>query len=181
MSRAKSPEEFAKKYKADPSATYIARLAAFLNAGADELPYRFFDRKLVAKIAYGLSRAPGEDTLYMKKLSSALSSASTILMATHKRGVWTDRVEGVRATVDAADLAKTVRRRKVRRMAGSARSLDATDKVIDTNEIKDTKLKREVQAGRREMRKVLEIVGDMPQLPPKAGNVKDDEEEGKQG
>ena len=177
MPRAKTPAEFARKYKADTTGSYAQRCAAFLNAGADELPYRFFDRRLVAKVAYGLSRAPGEESVYMRKLSSVLCGANEILKKDHNREVWTDRLEGIRATVDLSDLAKTKRRKKVRRVASSVRSLDETDQMIDINQIKDAKLKREIQVTRREKNKLLDIVNKLPQLPPKAGNEKDSEEE----
>lgn len=113
----RSPAEFARSFKADTTATYGERCAAFLNAAADELPYRFFPKPLVAKVALGRSRTPDVKSDDVRnRLPSILQSAERILTKEHNREVYTDPVEGVRATVDANDLARTKHRRKRRRV-----------------------------------------------------------------
>lgn len=166
----RSPAEFLKSYKTDNTGTYGERAAEFLNAGADELPLAFFDKRYVAKVAFGLSRIPGEDSDQVKnRLSSVLASANRILSRKYRREIWFDKVEGVRATVDDEDLARTVHRRKRRRVKSSAASLDATDKNVDVNKL-SADVKREVNKSRKSMKVLNQAIDSMPLLPPTKNN-----------
>ncbi len=164
----RSPAEFAKHYKIDSTGSYAERAAKFLNDAANELPYRFFDKRTVAKIALGLSRTPDEKSDAMDRLSSVLNSANKLLAREHGREVWIDPVEGVRATVNDSDLARTKHRKKRRRVKHAVQSLEYTDKLIDVNKVDDT-LKKELQRSRRALRALSEAVADMPQLPSAKG------------
>jgi hypothetical protein len=172
----RSPTEFAKSYKADSTGTYAERCAGFLNDGAKELPYRFFPKTLLAKIAFGHSRTPDAQSDYVKKrLGSVMASAERILVKEHNREIYVDPVEGVRATVDDADLLRTKHRRKRRRVRASIASLKSTDERIDASKL-DADQKRELQKSRRSINALSEALGDLPQLLPAKGksDVSDD-------
>lgn len=167
--RARSPADFARNYDIDTTGTYGERASKFLNEGANVLPYRFFDKRLLAKVAFGLSRVPGEDTDYVKKrLGSVLTSANRLLMKVYSREVYVDPVEGIRATVDDADLVRTKHRRKRRRVKTTIASLQATDNLVDSNKLTGD-LKRELMRSRRSIKSLNEAVGDLPQLPSAKG------------
>ena len=162
----RSPAEFLKSYKTDNTGTYGERTAEFLNAGADELPLAFFDKRYVAKVAFGLSRIPGEDSDQVRnRLSSVLASSNRILSRKYRREIWFDKVEGVRATVDDEDLARTVHRRKRRRVKSCAASLVSTDKNVDVSNL-SSDVKREVNKSRKSMKLLGEAIDSMPLLPP---------------
>lgn len=162
----RSPNEFVKSYTTNSGGTFSERVAEFLNSGADALPKAYFDKRFVAKVAFSLNRIPKEDSDHVKRLSRILSGANQILSRKYHREIDFDRVDGVRATVDDEDLAKTVHRRKRRRVKCCVSSLESTDKNIDSNQLNGD-IKREIIKSRRSMKLLQDAIKEMPLLPSK--------------
>lgn len=160
-----SPAEFLKGYQ-PIQGSYAARLAHFLLAGAEALEYRFFDAGTCVKVAFGLSRVPNTESPYYKRLSSIVSGANRILMREGKE-VITDRVDGLRASVNEDDLVETKHRRKRRRVKLAVASLKQTDNLIDPSKIKNPELKKELTASRKSMNLLESALSSLPQLPAK--------------
>ncbi len=150
-------------------ATPGERLAEFLNFAADQLPHMFVDKRIAAKVACALKRAPSEDSDYVRrKLSSATVSARRILEQQYGRDLYTDRVEGLRATVDCSDTAYTTRRMKEKRVASSINSLKRTDNLIDVSKLRGD-IRKEVIQARRGYAALESFKDIVPLLPPKKG------------
>lgn len=172
-----SPTDFARRYKVDMEQTEAERCAAFLNAAANEMPYRFFPKPLLAKVVLNRRNTPNSDHDDVKKrLPSILAGAERHLIRDYGgREVYSDPVEGARATVDSGDLFRTKHRRKRRRVKASVNSLHATDSRIDTNELSSQE-KAELRKSRKSLAALTEALVDLPQLPSARGatDVSDD-------
>jgi len=167
-SRAKllNPKDFVTKYKIDHDLSPSERLADFLYQASISLPYRFFDKRLCAKVAFGLTKTPPETADYVKtKLPGIRYSAEKKLRDRYKKEIFTDRVEGFRATVDDADLVKTKHRAKRKRVDSAVKSLNQTDNLVDPSKLKGS-LKNELQRSRRALTSITQSLGNLPQLPP---------------
>jgi hypothetical protein len=159
-----SPAEFVRSYKGDPDARPSHRLADFLLGAAKACPKRFFDKRTLAKVAFNLGRLPAEDSDYIKRLSSVLSTANNVLHA-DRRGIVTDPVDGARSTVDDRDLLETVHRKKRRRVGSAVESLAKTDSVIVMGNI-PPQLRDELGRSRDAIKKLASGVSALPALPP---------------
>ena len=103
--RVKSPADFARNYKVDQAMSLPKRLAEFLNAAADVMPGRCIPKPLVCKVVFMLPKTPTADSRYVKdELPKISGTAKKILWHDYKRWIHYDRLEGMRATYDDADL-----------------------------------------------------------------------------
>lgn len=163
MARTKTPAEFIRNYKArgdSPS----RRLANLMHDAAVTCPGRFLPKPAVAKVVFGLGRLPAEDSEHVKKrLSTARSGANTILSREFRREIVSDRVEGIRATVDDEDLLKTRHRQKRRRVQSTIASLKETDSLIDPKKL-SAPAKSEFQSASATIRKLGSAALQLPQL-----------------
>jgi hypothetical protein len=160
-----SPAEFVKTYQ-PIQGSYAARLSDFLLSFGASLPYRFVDIGTCVKIALGLSRIPNEESPDYKRFSSVIPGANRILMKQGKE-IITDRVDGLRASVNEDDLIETKHRRKRRRVKLAVASLKQTDNLIDPSKVKNPELKKELTASRRSMNLLETALSSLPQLPAK--------------
>jgi len=163
MSKIVSPADFLRTHKGDPDARPSQRLADFLVEASKACPRRFFDKRSLAKVAYNLQRTPADDSDYVKRLSSALSTADQILHKIRK-GIVTDKVDGARATVDDRDLLETVHRKKRRRVGSAVESLAKTDSVINIGSVPPA-LRDELSRSRDAIKKLTSGVSALPALP----------------
>lgn len=163
MSKTKTPAEFIRTYKTrgdSPS----RRLACLLHDAALSCPGRYFEKPAIAKLVFGLGRLPPEDSEHVKKrLSAARNGASLILAREFKREIVSDRLEGLRATVDDEDLLKTRHRQKRRRVQSTVASLHATDALIDPRKLSES-AKIEFQSATATIRKLQAAALQLPQL-----------------
>lgn len=162
-----SPAEFVREHRPEPG-TYAERLAAFLDAARKALPYRFFDVAVCAKIALGLSKVPGPKSRDMDRFNSLKSSANTKLMKLYGCEIVSDRVDGLRASVDGEDLGETNHRKKRRRIKLAVANLKTTDNLIDIATVKNPELKRELLDSRKAIKLLDTAMTGLPQLPPKS-------------
>lgn len=169
---AMSPTEFARKHRVDPNDTNTGRLVTFLIEGSRACPKRFFSKRIMARIAFNLRRAPNRDSDYMKRISNLLSSASAKMLKDHGQEIWTDPVEGARATVDDADKVETVHRKKRKRVVSYTASLQRTDASINERKLPG-KLKQELMKSRTALTKVLQGTRQFPLLPDANGTGND--------
>ncbi len=158
-----SPADFLRTYKGDPDARPSHRLADFLLQASKACPRRFFDKRSLAKVAYNLGRQPADDSDYVKRLSSALSTAGEVLRK-ERKGIVTDKVDGARATVDDRDLLETVHRKKRRRVGSAVESLAKTDAVIVPANLPPA-LRDELNRSRDAIKKLASGVSALPALP----------------
>jgi hypothetical protein len=161
-----SPMNFIREYRPEPG-TYAERLAAFLFSAREKLPYRFIDVPNCAKIALGLSKVPGENSKDLSRFKSVLSSANTKMIKLYGCEIVSDRLDGLRATVDTDDLVETKHRKKRRRVKLAVASLKVTDDLIDPSKLKSPELKKELNASRRSLAALDSALAGLPLLPPK--------------
>lgn len=155
-----------KEHNTDVQATPAERLARFLDHVAQELPERFVDKRIAAKIAFAQKRLPGEDSDYVKKrLPSAMQGAKRILNKKYKRDLFCDKVEGIRATTGDEDVVKTTHRVKRRRIVSAINSYETTDGLVDQRNVSGA-LKSELQKARKAQRALDTFKNEVPQLPP---------------
>lgn len=159
--------ELIKTYRIDVAAFPGRRLADFLVLAAENAPKAFIDKRRAAKIAFAQRRLPSEDSeMVRRQLKSAIVSAKRILVTEYGRDLVSDRVEGVRATIDDTDVAETTRRTKHNRVHGAIRSLKITDDLIDTRNLRG-EIRREVIRTRTDYKGLFEYLDSMPLLLPK--------------
>jgi hypothetical protein len=140
------------------------RLANLLHDAAIACPSRFLDKPQIAKLIFGLGRIPAEDSDHVRKqLGSARGGANLILAKEFKREIVSDRVEGIRATIDDEDLLKTRHRQKRRRVQGTIASLKETDALIDPRKLSDAG-KSEFMSATATIRKLQAAALQLPQL-----------------
>lgn len=157
-----NPTEFIRNYQ-PIQGTYAERGAKFLYDFMQAMPMRFVDAGVCAKISLGLSKVPGADNQDMARFKSVISGINRKLMKLGHEVV-TDRVDGLRCSVDTDDLIKTRHRQKRRRVKLATESLKATDALIDPAKIKDQELKKELLASRRSMKLLDDALSSLPQL-----------------
>jgi hypothetical protein len=151
------------------NATPGERLAEFLNFAADQLPHMFVDKRIAAKVACALKRAPAEDSDYVRrKLQSAMTSARRILQRDYGRDLHTDKIEGLRATVDPRDAAGTTYRSTRNRIHSAIKSHKKVDALIDISKLSGA-LRKEVAQTRNSYEALDKFTNDIPLLPPKKG------------
>lgn len=169
--RPRNADEFAnrgytpKNYPHGQVPSRAQRAADLLKAAADHFPRGFIDKRNVVKAIDGLAKAPGVNDKSVKNLGSTLQSAERILLEEHDKGIVYDRVDGVRATVDDADLTETKQRLKLRRLKGAANGYKVVvDHINRTKLPKD--LKSEMDINSNNMDKILGNLNNMKALPP---------------
>lgn len=163
MSKVVSPADYVRSFKGDPDARPSQRLADFLFGAAKSCPKRFFDKRTLAKVAFNLGRLPTEDSDYIKRLSSIMSTAGSTLHK-ERHGIVTDPVDGARCTVDDRDMLETVHRKKRRRVGSAVESLAKTDSVINVASI-PAALRDELTRSRDAIKKLTSGVSALPALP----------------
>lgn len=158
-----NPIEFVRTYQ-PIAGTYAERGAKFLYDFMQALPMRFVSKGVCAKISLGLSKVPAADAIDMQRFNSIRGGINKKLMKLGHEIV-SDPVDGLRCSVDMEDLAKTNRRKKLRRVNLANESFKATDALIDASKIKDPELKKELTASRRAMSLLDGALSSLPQLP----------------
>jgi hypothetical protein len=134
-----------------------------LHDGAVACPGRFFDKQSIAKLVFERGRLPHEDSEDVKRLSSLKSGAAVILAREFRREILSDRLEGLRATVDDEDLLKTTNRLRRRRAVGTIATLHASTALIDPNKLSASG-KDEFRSIAGTVRKLHALSGELPQL-----------------
>lgn len=157
-----NPTEFIRTYQ-PITGTYAERGAKFLYDFMQAMPMRFVDKGVCAKISLGLSKIPAHDSPDAARFSSVRSGIKNKL---RKLGhdIVTDRVDGLRCSVDADDLVKNCHRKQRRRVKLANDSLKATDALVDATKVKDPELKKELLTSRRSMRLLDDALSGLPQL-----------------
>lgn len=157
-----NPNEFVRSYT-PISGSYAERGAKFLYDAMQAIPLRFIDFGVCAKISLGLSRVPGADHEDMKRFKSIQKGIDNQLM---KLGyvLVSDRVDGLRCSVDDEDKLKTRHRKSRRRVKLAADTLKKVDSLVDVGKVKDPELKKELLASRRSMKLLDDALSGLPQL-----------------
>lgn len=164
--RITSPADFIREYKPEPG-TYAERLAHFLYAFKEAMPLRFVDVPNCAKISLGLSKVPGETSKDLVRFKSVLKGANDKMIKLYGCEIITDRVDGLRASVDSEDLLTTKDRKKRRRVKLAVASLKVTHDLIDPSKLKDPELKKEFNSSSRSIAALDTALAGLPQLPVK--------------
>jgi hypothetical protein len=160
-----TPDEFAKKYKMDQTFSFVKRLAMFLNDGADHLPHRWFDKSAVARVVFGLARAPAEDSDWVtKKLSNLTGRARDFMIVEFERTIISNPVHGIRASVDSSDTRGQEGRKKDIKLRSMVKSAKKTDSIIKIGDLPQ-EMKEEVLATRVALKTFEKAVGQLPLLP----------------
>jgi hypothetical protein len=156
-----------KVHDIDVQATPAERLAKFLDHVAIELPKRFVNKRIAAKVAFAQKRMPGDDSDFVKRmLPSAMQSAKRILNSEkYNRDLYCDKVEGIRATVDDEDVVKTTHRAKRRRIVGAINSYEITDRLVDLHKLSG-EIKVEAQKARKAQKVLRDFKENVPLLLP---------------
>lgn len=174
MSRAQTPAEFLRSYNTKGDSP-SRRLANLLHDGARACPGLFFPKPQVARHVLKLGRTPSEDSDDVKKrLASARSGANGYLARVYKREIVTDRLEGIRATVDDEDLLKNRHRPKRRRVQSAITSLKETDGLIDPKNLSPS-ARAEFQSATATIRRLQQTALQLPQLLNGTGKAKEKE------
>lgn len=175
MSNIRTVSDLLKVYKVDVYASPGERLADFLNYAAEQLPGTLIDKRIVAKVAFLQKRTPPQDSDYVKKnLRNHLRNAVRILKRVHGRDLFSDKVDGLRATVDADDISRTTHRRKRNRVLSSIKSFEETDALVDIRQLKGD-IRKEVAQSRAGYKLLEQYRKLVPALPPKKDESKKDE------
>jgi hypothetical protein len=107
---------------------------------------------------------PSEESLEMRRLSGVLHNVNKFLQKKHNKEVWSDRVEGVRATIDDADLLRTKHRKRRHQVSAQVAQLQTTDDLIDIKNLpKD--LHEELRRSRKAISALQGATVALPQLP----------------
>ncbi len=160
-----------KAHSYDVQATPAERLAKFLDHVAKELPKRFVSKRVAAKIAFAQKRMPGEDSDFVKKmLPSAVQGSKRILNRPVKDGgygrdLFSDKVEGIRATVDDEDVSRTTHRAKRRRIVSAINSYETTDQLVNSSKLSGA-IKAEILKARRVHKDLTSFKENVPLLKP---------------
>lgn len=166
VKQARNVNDVLKAHNTDVQATPAERLAKFLDHVATELPKRFVSKRVAAKIAFAQKRLPGEDSDFVKKmLPAAVQGAKRILNQRYSRDLFTDKVEGIRATTDDEDVAKTTHRAKRRRIVSAINSYETTDNLIDQRKLSGA-VKAEIAKARRAHKSLAAFKEEVPLLKP---------------
>ena len=155
-----------KDHNTDIQATPAERLAQFLDHVARELPKRFVNKRIAAKIAFAQKRTPGDDSDFVKKmLPSTMQGAKRILNRKYGRDLFCDKIEGIRATVDDEDVTKTTHRDKRRRIVSAINSYETTDGLVDVRKLSGA-VRIEIQKARKAHKALASFKEEVPLLPP---------------
>lgn len=176
MSRRKSirtVKELVDDFNPDPNESNGGRLARFLDRAAEELPKTFISRRYCAKIAFMQSRTPGAESDWVKrKLSGVMGGVRVIMERDFSRAIFTDRLDGIRATVDDEDHTETADRVKINRIISSIGSYQRSNRLIDIRNVKG-ELRKELTRSRRNLKHLESYVENVPKLPPARGKNED--------
>lgn len=159
--------ELVKSYNPDHRMSPSERLADFLNTAATVLPKRFVDRRFCAMIAFAKKRIPGEESDDVKKrLPNIMTQTKRILKREpYEKDLHTDRVDGIRGTVNDEDVVVTTHRNKRRRVLSAIKSLEETDSLVDSRNTKG-EIRKELLRARKAQASLLEYRDAVPLLKP---------------
>lgn len=167
-----NPERYALNYTVDLDLSNGARLASFLNQAANDMPLTFFKKPHLIRIAFGMKVLPRLNCLEMKRWGYVIKAAETILEREYNKTVFSDRVEGYRATTNDADRAKTKLRQQSARLVTQHAKVQKTASALDVRNISDPALREEVINAKRALTMIGSSLLQLPQLPAKPSATK---------
>jgi len=161
------PERYAQAYKPNPDLQPGVQLAQFLLKAAKDMPQEFFQKTVLARIAFNMSKTPQPTHEYVKKrFGYVLKSAETILERDHNCTVYSDRVEGYRATTNDSDRAKTKLRAQSARLVTHHQRVQKTANAIDIKNLHGA-IRDEVLNAKHALNRIGASLVNLPQLPAK--------------
>lgn len=160
-------DTFVRTYKINEEMTPSERIANLLNALADKYPQDFLSRRMVAKFAFNLPNVPLQTSDWVRKrLPYTITQADKILKATYNRRIIGDRVEGIRASANDADLTINKLRKDTRRLTSAHAAVQATAEMITLKNL-PAALRDEVTKSREAFSRIGSSLSNLPQLPAK--------------
>lgn len=163
-------DSYIRSYKINEEMSPSERAARLLNDLAIKYPQDFISRRLLAKFAFNLTNVPLATSDYVRKrLPSCINAADRALVKLFNRRIISDRVEGIRASANDADLAVNRLRKETRRMTSAHAAVVKTSEMITLKNLPPV-LREEVTKSRQAFNSIGSALENLPQLPSK-GNT----------
>lgn len=162
---------YVKNYKINEEMAPSERAARLLNDLAIKYPQDFISRRLLAKFAFNLPNVPLQTSDWVRKrLPSCLLAADRALVKLFTRRIISDRVEGIRASANDADLAINRLRKETRRVTSAHAAVVKTSEMITLKNLPPV-LRDEVTKTRAAFASIGTSLANLPQLPAKGSTT----------
>jgi len=120
------------------------RIARFLHWAAEDMPGRFIEPNIIARIACNLKHTPKLDSLDVRKVKNAMGGAKKILLAEYHSSLKAARGIGYRATFDDTDLAQQQLETDAANIVRGVERMEVTRSAIRINKINDPAVRARV-------------------------------------